>query len=281
MKSLIASLVIIALVLFSPGCQPTVAKLIPYKVSKNESKAGADDVIPKQKDACTYIQHFSSEFLNLYSSQFTTRLWNCQTALKRPLNDTTSHCTSPEGPSHPAFVWEPRQSSISLLKTFSEAEEQHAESSKSYSTKPTEFTSTRVLMLRSNCTLMPVISTSSPADKISGRFWRWIKNRRRQIRWYDLNNNSSTTLLTFSIWNVTMLKNGPFVTNRQFKKGCFLKKVNFIFLIKRFLHTFCQKRTFCYSTTFIASLITHKRFIVKESYISYGKRQKSCALIVV
>ena len=25
-------------------------------------------------------------------------------------------------------------------------------------------------------------TTSSPADKISGRFWRWIKNRRRQIR---------------------------------------------------------------------------------------------------
>ena len=33
-----------------------------------------------------------------------------------------------------------------------------------------------------------LLRTSSPADKISGRFWRWIKNRRRQIRWYDLNN---------------------------------------------------------------------------------------------
>ena len=124
--------------------------------------------------------------------------------------------------------------------------------------------------------------TSSPADKISGRFWWWIKNRRRQIRYNDLNNNWSTTLLTFTIWNVTFLKNEPFMSNRQFKKGWFFwKKVRFYFFIKRFLHTFCQKRTFCYPTTFIESLITHKRFIFKESYIWYGKRQKSCTLIVV
>ena len=79
----------------------------------------------------------------------------------------------------------------------------------------------------------------------------------------------------------TFLKNEPFLSNRRFKKGCFLKKVNFIFLIKRFLRTFCQKRTFCYSTTFIESLTTHKWFIFEESYISYGKRQKSWSLIVV
>ena len=40
------------------------------------------------------------------------------------------------------------------------------------------------------------------------------------------------------------------MSNQQFKKGCFLKKVIF--------------------RTFIESLITHKRFIFKESYISYG-----------
>ena len=123
--------------------------------------------------------------------------------------------------------------------------------------------------------------TSSPADKISGRLWRRIKNRRRQIRWYNLNTNESTTLLTFTIWNITMLKNGPFLSNRRFKKGCFLKKVRFYFFIKRFLHTFCQKQTFCYPTAFIESLITHKRFVFEESYISYGKRQKSCTFIVV
>ena len=78
-----------------------------------------------------------------------------------------------------------------------------------------------------------------------------------------------------------MLKNEPFMSNRQFKKGAFSRKIRFYPFIKLFLHTFCQKRTFCYPTTFIESLITHKRFIFKESYISYGKRQKSCTLIVV
>ena len=55
----------------------------------------------------------------------------------------------------------------------------------------------------------------------------------------------------------------------------------FFFFIKQFLHTFCQKRTFRYPTAFIESPITHKQFILKESYISYGKRQKSCTLIVI
>ena len=84
-----------------------------------------------------------------------------------------------------------------------------------------------------------------------------------------------------------MLKNGPFMSNRRFKKvpffekSTFFEKVGFDFFIKQFLRTFCQKRTFCYPTTFIESLITHKRFIFEESYISYGKRQKSCTLIVI
>ena len=59
------------------------------------------------------------------------------------------------------------------------------------------------------------------------------------------------------------------------------KKVRFYFLIKQFLHTFCQKWTFCYQITSIDSLITHKRFAFEESYISYVKRQKSCTLIVI
>ena len=55
------------------------------------------------------------------------------------------------------------------------------------------------------------------------------------------------------------------MSNRRFKKGTFLKKVRFYFFIKLFLHTFFfQKRTFCYPTN-----------------ISYGKRQKSCTLIVI
>ena len=61
-----------------------------------------------------------------------------------------------------------------------------------------------------------------------------------------------------------------------------MKKVRFYyFFIKQFLHTLCQKRTFCYPSTFIELLITYKRFIFEESYISYGKCQKSCTLIVV
>ena len=87
------------------------------------------------------------------------------------------------------------------------------------------------------------------------------------------------------IWNITKLKNGPFMSYQRFKKGSFLKEVRFYFfllsLLAIFWTLFCQKRTFCYPTTFIESLITHKRFIFKESYISYGKRQKSYTLIVV
>ena len=79
-----------------------------------------------------------------------------------------------------------------------------------------------------------------------------------------------------------MFKNEPFLSNRRFKKGCFFEKKNrFYLFIKQFLHTFCQKRTFCYPTTFFESLITHKQFIVEESYILYGKRQNSCTVIVI
>ena len=70
------------------------------------------------------------------------------------------------------------------------------------------------------------------------------------------------------------------MSNRRFKKGTFSRKIRFYFLIKLFLHTFCQKRTYCYSTTFFESLITRKRLIFEESYISYGKRQKGFTLIV-
>ena len=38
---------------------------------------------------------------------------------------------------------------------------------------------------------------------------------------------------------------------------------------------------FFQKSTFFESPITHKRFIFEHSYISYGKRQKSCALIVI
>ena len=41
------------------------------------------------------------------------------------------------------------------------------------------------------------------------------------------------------------------------------------------------KTDFFQKTTFFESPITQKRFIFEESHISYGKRQKSCTLIVI
>ena len=40
--------------------------------------------------------------------------------------------------------------------------------------------------------------------------------------------------------------------------------------------TFFQKKN-----AFLLSLITQKLFIFEHSYVSYGKRQKSCTLIVI
>ena len=47
------------------------------------------------------------------------------------------------------------------------------------------------------------------------------------------------------------------------------------------VHTFCQKRSFCYPTTFLETPITQKPSIFEQSFISYSKRRKSCTLIVV
>ena len=102
------------------------------------------------------------------------------------------------------------------------------------------------------------------------------------VRYDDMtvNKNESSTLLTFTIWNITMLKNEPFMSYPRFKKGA-LKKIRF-FTIKQFLHTFCQKRTICYPTTFFESLITHKRFIFfLESYISYFKKLVILVIFIV
>ena len=69
---------------------------------------------------------------------------------------------------------------------------------------------------------------------------------------------------------------------QRFKKGgrvakshVFRKKVCKNSLIKKIKTDFFQK------STFFESPITHKRFIFEHSYISYGKRQKSCCLIVI
>ena len=47
---------------------------------------------------------------------------------------------------------------------------------------------------------------------------RRIKSRTCQIQTFELSNNQSTTLLTFTIWNVTFLKNELFMSYQRFKK---------------------------------------------------------------
>ena len=42
-----------------------------------------------------------------------------------------------------------------------------------------------------------------------------------------------------------------------------------------------MKTDYFQKTTFFESPITQKRFIFEQSFISYGKRQKSCTLILI
>ena len=87
--------------------------------------------------------------------------------------------------------------------------------------------------------------------------------------------------MTFTIWNVTLLKNEPFMSYQRFKKGG--RVANSPFLEKSVQKLFYKKikTDFFQKSTFFESPITHKRFIFEHSYISYGKRQKSCTLIVI
>ena len=85
--------------------------------------------------------------------------------------------------------------------------------------------------------------------------------------------------MTFSILNVTLLKNEPFMSYQRFKKGDRVAKSPF--LEKSVKKLFNKKIIFFQKSTFFESPITHKRFIFEHSYISYGKRQKSCTLIVI
>ena len=69
-----------------------------------------------------------------------------------------------------------------------------------------------------------------PPRQIKSTVWLCgrIKNRRRQKQKFDQNNNQSTTLLTFTIWNVTLLKNEPFMRYQRFKKGGRVAKSQFL-----------------------------------------------------
>ena len=61
-------------------------------------------------------------------------------------------------------------------------------------------------------------------------------------------------------------KGGPFLA-KSVQKSLNIRKIKLTFLKKK--------------TTFFESPITQKRFIFEHSHVSYGKRQKSCALIVI
>ena len=112
--------------------------------------------------------------------------------------------------------------------------------------------------------------------------WRRIINQGCKIQPYDLNNNQSITLLTFTIGNVTFLKNEPFMIYQRLKKSGRVPKSQF--LEKKSVQRKLNKRIktdFSGKSTLFESPITHKRFIFEHSYISYRKRQKSCTLIVI
>ena len=68
---------------------------------------------------------------------------------------------------------------------------------------------------------------------------------------------------------------------QQFKKGGRVAKSPFLAKSEQKSLNKKIKTDFFQKTTFFEALIAQKRFIFEESYISYGKRQNSCTLIVI
>ena len=69
------------------------------------------------------------------------------------------------------------------------------------------------------------------------------------------------------------------MSNRRFKKGTFFPENPVLFSYLAIFAHFFLKTAFLLLDHFFESLITHKRFVFKESYISYGKRQKELYLL--
>ena len=65
------------------------------------------------------------------------------------------------------------------------------------------------------------------------------------------------------------------------KKVIFFSKKSVFVFFAIFVHFSQKKRSFRHLTTFFETPITQKRFIFEESKNWYGKRKKSCTLIVV
>ena len=69
---------------------------------------------------------------------------------------------------------------------------------------------------------------------------------------------------------------------QRFKKGGRIAKSLFLAKsVQKQLNKKIKTHFFQKKTTFFESPITQKRFIFEQSFISYGKRQKSCTLIVI
>ena len=68
---------------------------------------------------------------------------------------------------------------------------------------------------------------------------------------------------------------------QRFKKGGRVAKSQFLEKSVQKLFNKKIKTDFFQKSTFFESPITQKQFIFEESYISNGKRQKSCTLIVI
>ena len=90
--------------------------------------------------------------------------------------------------------------------------------------------------------------------------------------------------MKFTIRNVTFLKKEPFMSYQQFNKGGRIAKSSFLAKSLQKLLNKKNKKTrtfFLKKSAFFESLATQKRFIFEHSYVLYGKRRKSCTLIVI
>ena len=71
------------------------------------------------------------------------------------------------------------------------------------------------------------------------------------------------------------------MSNQRFNKGGRVAKSPFLAKsVQKSLNKKLKTDIF-QKTTFFESPIAQKRFIFKHSYVSYGKRQKSCTFIII
>ena len=71
------------------------------------------------------------------------------------------------------------------------------------------------------------------------------------------------------------------MSNRRFKKGTFSGKSVFIFLLSYFCTLFSKNCLLATRPPFLNRRLLRNGSFFQHSYISYGKRQKSCTLVIV